>query len=299
MKKLIYLLLALPFFITSCNNEEMVAGDETVVMSFYAELPQGMSTRASSTPLVDKVYCAVFENNVEIPALRETITIEEGNEIVFSPRLILGHTYDIVFWAAKEGSYNVADMTAITRNANIEEIYADAFTAHTNVTVNNANKTAPIALTRPFAQLNIGVTQEDWDGVASPSTFNMVPTNITIALRGKNKFNALTGIAIGNDEQITYNLSAIDETLSIDGVTYKILSMCYVLPEGEKENFDVTFSVYDQNGSTIRKDATINAIPLQTNYKTNVVGGLLTGTITYNITLKNGFNSDDNKKEIE
>lgn len=72
-----------------------------------------------------------------------------------------------------------------------------------------------------------------------------------------------------------------------------------VLPDAQKENFDITYSIYDQNSNAIRSNVEINAVPLQANYKTNVVGGLLTGTVTYNISLKEEFNATENNKEIE
>ena len=75
--------------------------------------------------------------------------------------------------------------------------------------------------------------------------------------------------------------------------------MCYVLPDAQKENFDITFSINDQNGDAIRSNVAINAVPLQANYKTNVVVRLLTGTVTYNnITLQPEYNNTENK-EIE
>ena len=74
--------------------------------------------------------------------------------------------------------------------------------------------------------------------------------------------------------------------------------MCYVLPDAQKENFDITFSINDQNGDAIRSNVAINAVPLQANYKTNVVGGLLTGVVTYNITLQTEYDNTENK-EIE
>lgn len=37
---------------------------------------------------------------------------------------------------------------------------------------------------------------------------------------------------------------------------------------------------------------------MQANYKTNVVGGLLTGVVTYNITLQTEYDNTENK-EIE
>lgn len=299
MKNLIYLLLALPLLFTSCSNEDMATSEESVQVSFCAEIPQPMGTRASSTLSVDKVYCAVFENGVEITNLRQDIDIVESQSIIFAPRLIKGRTYDIVFWASKAGAYDVTDLTAITRTTGggaATESDFDAFTAHIDVFVSNDNQPKPIVLTRPLAQLNLGVTPEDWDGVASVSTFNMTPTNITISLTGKDTFNALTGLATGEDKSISYNLPVSGSEFTIEEKTYKNIAMCYVLPDAQKENFDITFSINDQNGDAIRSNVAINAVPLQANYKTNVVGGLLTGTVTYNITLQTEYNNTENKQ---
>ena len=300
MKNLIYLLLALPLLFISCSNDDIATIEETIQVSFCAEIPQPMGTRASSTSSVDKVYCAVFENGVEISALRQAIDVIEGQSIEFAPRLIKGRTYEIVFWASKEGAYDVTDMTEITRATNntAAESNFDAFTAHVEVCVNNNNQSTPIVLTRPLAQLNLGVTQADWDGVASESTFNMIPTNITISLTGKDTFNALTGLATGEESSISYNLSVSGNEFTVEEKSYKNIAMCYVLPSAGKENFDITYSIYDKDNDAIRSNVVINAVPLQANYKTNVVGGLLTGVVTYNITLQTEYDNTENK-EIE
>lgn len=296
MKNLFYLLLTIPFFLAACSNEDLTASEETVEVSFIAQIPQPMGTRASSTLSVDKVYCAVFENGVEIKNLRQEIDVVEGQPIVFSPRLIRGRTFDIVFWASKAGAYNVRNMTAIVRAGSTNEQDLDAFTAHTQVRVNN-NQSTPIVLTRPLAQLNMGVTSEDWNAVTN--TFGATPTNISISLTGKDTFNALTGGATGEDKPISYDLSVSGSEFTVDGKTYKNIAMCYVLTDANKENFDIKFSINDQNSDAIRSDAEIYAIPLQANYKTNVVGGLLTGVVTYTISMETGYDNTENNKDID
>lgn len=297
MKKLIYLLLAMPLLFTSCGNDEVAVGEETVQVSFRAEIPHTIGTRASSELSVDRVWCAVFENGEEISALREEITIVESQSIVFAPRLIKDRTYDIVFWASKAGSYNVDDMTAITRNSDVAEKDYDAFTGTTQITV-TGNVSDEITLQRPIAQLNMGVTEEDWNGVASTSTFNMTPTTIQITMSGKSTFNALQGSATGSDETITYNLGVSGTNLSVGENTYKSIAMCYILSESTKETKSITYSIYDQNGNAIREDVGIDYVPLQRNYKTNIVGGLLTGTVSYTIGFDEEF-SADNEHGIE
>ena len=301
MKKLIYLLLAMPLLFTSCSKDEKMASEETVQVSFSTELPKRIGTRAGTTDLnVNKVVCAVFEDGEEISTLREVITIQEGEDIVFAPRLIKGRTYDVVFWAMKDKNYNVNDMTAITRasETTAAESDFDAFTESVEVEV-TGSKSETVTLKRPLAQLNLGVTLDDWNAVASEETFGMKPTKMIITLTGKDTFNALTGATTGEDKEVTYTLDVSGEDLVAGDETYKNIAMCYVYPDAGQENIDITYTIYDQDDNVIREDVTIQNIPLENNYRTNVVGGLLTGTITYTITFEKDFNTTENNETIE
>ena len=293
--------MALPLLVASCSNDDFSAvGDEAIEVSFSAQIPLAMGTRASAPTTVDRVYCAVFENGNEIKSLREEIEIVDGQDIRFTPRLMKGRTYNVVFWAAKDGSYDVSDLTSITRNTSIAEENFDAFTATTEITVGAASKET-VVLARPHAQLNIGINPEDWAGVQQ---FGIAPKTVKISFNGKSTFNALEGIATGTDDEvITYELAVpADETLVCNGKNYKKLASCYVLATAEKSTISsLNFSIYDENSNAIRENVEITFIPLQKNYKTNVVGGLLTGTVTYTVTFDNdgAFNDTTNDKTVD
>ena len=274
-----------------------MVNEESVQVSFSTELPKRIGTRAGTTDLnVNKVVCAVFEDGEEIITLREVITIQEGEDIVFAPRLIKGRTYDVVFWAMKDNNYDVADMTAITRisGTTATENDFDAFTESVEIEV-SGSKSETVTLKRPLAQLNLGVTSEDWNAVASVETFGMTPTKMVIKLTGKDTFNALAGAITGEEKELTYTLDVSGEDLVAGENTYKSIAMCYIYPDAGQENIDITYTIYDQNN----EDVTIQNIPLENNYRTNVVGGLLTGTITYTITFEKDFNTTENNETIE
>lgn len=297
MKNLIYLLLLLPLLLTSCNNADMVTREETVLVSFCAEISEMMGTRAGSDLTVDKVYCAVFENGEELNDLRKEITIEEGTPIVYAPRLVKDRTYDVVFWASKEGSYDVTDMTQIVRSASgpANESDYDAFTATDQIIVQNAIA-KPITLTRPLAQLNIGITEADWNAVSG--TFVQTPSSISITYNEKDIFNALTGSAVSSYSDIT-RTSACSGSLTVDGVTYRQLGTFYVLmAEEDQKTINLKYSVYDTSDQPIRSDVDIIHIPVQRNFKTNVVGGLLTGTISYGISISEGFSNTEHNNQL-
>ena len=301
MKKLIYILIALPMLFASCSQEEEFLGNESVEMSFKAEIPADVASRASNngTMVVNKVVCAVFENGVELPLLRKVIDIVDGQDIVYAPTLIKDRTYDVVFWAMKDNCYNVADLKAITRNtsASTNEPDFDAFTKSVEVTV-TSSASQGVTLVRPFAQLNIGITNEEWNALRD--NFAITPTTTSLSVYTKSAFNALAGSATGNESTINYSLTATGNDLTAGSVTYKQIATCFILPdEAGKKIITLTFTVNDQYGNAIRENIELLNIPFESNYRTNIVGGLLTGTISYTIDIANGFSPTENNKVIE
>lgn len=298
MKKTLITILVLLFVLSGCNTSEVAQNEETVQVSFCAEIPEMMGTRAGSDLTVDKVYCAVFENGEELSNLRKEIAIEEGTPIVYAPRLVKDRTYDVVFWASKDGSYDVRDMTQIARSVSgpANEADYDAFTATDQITVQNAIA-KPITLTRPLAQLNIGITEVDWNAVSG--TFGQTPSSISITYYEKDTFNALTGSALSSYSDITRTAACSGSPLTVDGDTYRQLGTFYVLlAEEEQKTINLKYSVYDTSDQSIRSDVEIIHVPVQRNFKTNVVGGLLTGTVNYGISLSNGFSNTEHNKEL-
>ena len=295
MKKLLYLLLAMPLLFASCSNDEEVASEETVQVSFCTELPGRVGTRASGTLNVNKVVCAVFENGTEINTLRQVIDVTASGTIEYAPRLIKDRTYQVVFWAMKEGCYNVTDLTAIMRTSGTATSESDfeSFTESVSITV-TGSATQAVTLKRPYAQLNLGVTSDDWSTVTT--TFGMTPQKMVIKTTGKDTFNALAGTPTGTDAEITRNLTVSGNDLSVDGTTYKSIAMCYVYPESDRDNFDIKYTISTDTDVAIRENVTIQNVPMQANYRTNVVGGLLTGTITYAISFEEGFTSYNNSE---
>lgn len=303
MNKLIYFLLAIPLLFASCNNNDLTA-EESVQVAFKAQIPGKIDSRANSRGAnrvgtraigdlkVDKVVCAVFENGTEITNLRQVINVT--NDMVFAPRLIKGRTYNIVFWAMQDGCYDVSDLTAIKRAAKdgtSEDDY-EAFTTSVSVTVTDSDAQI-VELKRPYAQLNIGVNETDWNTVVN--TFGLTPEKMVFSTTGKNAFNALTGAATGDDTNISLTVTSSGSELVVDETTYKNIGTFYIFPEESQANFDINFSVYAAGNEPIRENVNISNVPLQANYRTNVVGGLLTGTVTYTIFIKEGFNTDNNQ----
>ena len=301
MKKIIYLLLALPFLMVSCNNDEQAINEETVQVSFTAGISTHIGSRSETEePSVNKVVCAVFDAKTEKEVLRETKDITD-EQIVFEPRLIKGRSYHVAFWAMKDQNYDVSNMREIKRattDYSIDEEDYDAFTS--TVTINNIlhATTQSIPLTRPLAQLNIGITEEDWNAVSNSETLNQTPGTVEIPQLGYSSFDAMEGKACG--EKVNRTLTATGNELIVNGQTFKTLAKCYFFPTGANQDIYITVKDNSTDKKEIRTVKVTN-VPFKVNYKTNLVGSFLTGTITFNVSLDNtAFGEDENQnKEIE
>ena len=297
MKKQFILLLTAVALLVSCSNDNTNFEGETVQVSFCAEIPQAMGTRAAGDLTVNKLVCAVFdENDNEITTLRDQIEIKEGQDPVFSPRLIKGNKYQIAFWASKAGAYDVTDMKNISRNDGYNEAEYDAFTYATEIKVLNSEQ-KEVTLTRPFALLNAGISSEDWNAVTN--TFGLTPTTTVVTYSGKKYFNALSGEPVGTAEEIKYTMP-VGGTVTVEGTTYNSIASCYILPDflpvQATDVKSIYFTIKDQN--EVIRSVEIPSVTLQSNYKTNIVGSILTGTVSYTINIKNDFANEEHKKDI-
>ena len=95
------------------------------------------------------------------------------------------------------------------------------------------------------------------------------------------------------------------ETLKVDAdgdgtkEEYKYLSMCYILPNetttgAAKTTAGTTFTFHPQTGNDITLSDGLQAIPVQRNYRTNIVGTILSGEVSLNVKVDPIYDGDLN-----
>ncbi len=301
MKHILTILTAMALLFTSCSKVENPAANEEVQVSFRADLEYNAGTKAGGELSGYKVVCAVFDGGEELPALREVVEAENGS-CVYTPRLIKGKTYNVVFWAMKvfEGSdngnngsyasYDVTDLKSITRtDASIAEADFDAFTAVEEITVTGATST-PVTLKRPLAKLNLGVTEADW--IAALNT-GLTPSRIEITANTY-AFNALTNSVTGEAISQTVSVDVTGETMTVQSVNYKKLSSSYLFANG---NVNLKYQIFGKTAAGEEKklmENTIAEIPVNRNFNTNIVGNFMSTQVSFNIELNQVFEPDQN-----
>ncbi len=307
---------------TSCSKEDLntVQSGSEAQVTFALGLQGGIGTktRAISDGLsAKKLVYAVYNAN---GGLISTIAGADANgqivnESAFSEgltdnvtiTLAKGQTYTVVFWAQNKDckAYTTTDLKNVKVSydggMNNDES-RDAFFRAETFTV-SGNKEIDVTLKRPFAQINVGVTNADWEAaVASGVT---IKTSKVVIKNAATTINLLDGTVSG-ETKVIYDFATIPagfesaENLTVGSNTYKYLSMSYILTGADKSVLeDLQFTFKPESGNEIVFDEGLGNVPVQRNWRTNIIGTLLTGNITFNITIDPIYAGDYNYPEFK
>ena len=277
-----------------CAKEQV--GSETpdgqeINVTFKASLPDGIQTRAiGDGTTANTLIVAVYdEAGNELSSIRKTEPINISTTVEFS--LVKGKTYNFIFWAQAGGDkngnayYTLTDMKNIVINyngdANNED--RDAFFAIREGLKVTGTMSETVELHRPFSQVNFGTidfdaaeaagfvpTKSSFTATEAATVFcpfeNEGKTGTSVSYTANNLPNEELKVKIGDAEN-----------------TYKWMAMNYFIPVGtigEKQVSDVTATFTDGT-----QEVTISApnAPVRSNYRTNILGSLLTDQTIFNV----------------
>ncbi len=302
-------IFALLLSTASCADEQFagdLTGGETTV-TFNAQLPAGLLTRAAGDGLkATTLSYAVYEEGKTTPVItsEDEVTFENRQASV-SLRLAKGKTYDFLFWADAYGKgdaknpytvdFNTQTLTVNYDNALSNDESRDAFFGTAKVAVKGA-VSQNIILKRPFAQLNIG-TNDMEEAKASGLNTEALQSSVTVSGIFKS-MNLMSGIPDpSTSTKVIFGLNDIpDESFTVDGRPFHYLALNYLLVSDQKGLVNCEFTYTDGATNDTR---TIDNVPVQRNYRTNIFGSLLTGSVDFDITIDPDFNpSDHNYQEL-
>lgn len=315
---------------TSCSNDELdvvQSGNEAQV-TFSLAAEGGIATRAISDGTgAKKLVYAVYNANGEL--IKTIANTDVNGQIVDNSAfdngltenvtitLAKGQQYTVAFWAQNPNctAYTTTDLKNVTidyAGLNNDET-RDAFFKAETFTV-TGNTEIDVVLKRPFAQINVGVYQTDWDAAVA-SEIEIEKSKVTIE-KAATSINLLTGEVEG-EETVEYGFATIPtqfttpETLDVDldkdgtKEKYVYLSMSYILANDATTGYakatleDLDFTFAPKSGNNINFSESLNAVPVQRNWRTNIIGKILTGDVTFNITIDPIYDGEYNNGEAQ
>ena len=299
--------------LTACQKEEF-GGNEAEGIYTFEVSADNIATKAAIdrdgngtdvNRFIMEVYLAkttgelvLLDRQVKAP------TAASPKSTSFNLTLIKDQEYKVLFWADKgddsmgdfyykttDNLQNVSFLNA-ARTGNNDAL--DAFSKMEVITreESKAGFSKSVQLTRPFGQVNFITTDiPAINNLSGGSQF--LPTDVKVSYTTCTGFNVLTQTGTGS-EAIEYTApvySAMDPATNPAKYT---LSMDYMLTAtSERETRNVVKLTALANGYELTTVEVIN-YPVQRNYRTNIIGKILTGDATFDITIDPIYDGEHN-----
>lgn len=271
-------------------------GDGTTAKTVYVHVYQ-QDAKGNLT------YIQPAAEGASLKTPSQSLTLN-GLKATYSTRLVTGQTYTFVFWAQADNAPYTYDAEAKTITVNYASAAGndesrDAFyNVLPNVKIEGAY-TASVQLSRPFAQLNFGAADYE-EAKAAGLTVTKATVKLTHAATS---LNLLDGTTEG-DKTVTFASAALpadpNAILTAGGKDYKYVAMDYVLVgKSAKTLSDVTLTLTATGTQSATPKFTYSNVPLQANYRTNIVGNLFTSPAEVQIEITPDFGTPDNDVVVE
>lgn len=301
MKKILLFASALAglFLAASCQQENLEpVGGNTV--TYTVQVPDALATKALGDDItnINVLHYEVYRTEVANADVftttdnllyHKTAPMNNGTATI-SLELVNDQNYTVLFWAqAGEANeaYDVTDLTNVTVKSSLkanQESYA-AFTGVDFIVEGKNLAGRTVTLERPIAQINIATTPESLNGNgAFVDAVVLEGSSVTVAGLS-NSFNVAKQ-APGAEMTTTYEFAeqaVPTTTLEVNGKQYTYVAMNYVgFADEVGNNVKVSYVINTSEGDI---DNDIENVPVKPNYRTNIVGNLITATSDYTVTL--------------
>lgn len=276
-------------------------------VSFILQASELQTRAIADASNIDVLHWEIYGSDVQNPLslpLAEGAVMDSDGDGVFSLDLTLikDQTYHFIFWAQVDREqgmehYDVSDLRKVGIKSYADELANDesraAFFAHKEIHVSGSIDET-ITLYRPFAQLNIGtVTYDTSLNLAGDLAVNTSEVNVTgIA----SAFNTISGKGEGK-QRVTFqaaaphdDMSASERKLEVNGARYHWLGMNYMIVNGDTDNVTVDV-LFDTTYGDV--SLSVENVPVRENYRTNIIGDLLTTDAKFVVVVDDRFAGAD------
>lgn len=308
MKKLIYCALALAagLFATSCMQENLEPVQEGNTVIYTVEVPDALLTKAIGDDVtkVDELVYEVYRTNgekvetitegVDRLLYHETAVIKNGKAIV-PLEFINNQNFTVLFWAHSKdnGVYDASNLTNVTITSPdvANNVNAQAFVGRDFVVNSVSAANRKVTLTRPVSQLNIGTTEASLTAFKTPITL----AGSSVKVSGLSTSYNVAALSAGEATDVEYEYTETEvptERLEAGSNEYIYVGMNYIgFAANEGSTIKVAYAINTSEGTITNK---ISNVPVKPNYRTNIVGNLITSTSSYTIELDEAWGTDGN-----
>ena len=312
--KRIYFMIVLVAALCSCSKETARPVVEEVPVTVILSTPGDVSTKTISDGLTaSHLYYEVWSEDKTVRLYKGDQPLTAGQTKV-ELHLVKDQVQSILFWAQDPeathyGDVMTRDLRVMTFNYTSPVSNDETRDAFYNNEILDLLVTEPlvreIELKRPFAQLNFGTTSQDIADAAKIGGMSPTESKVSLDAEVYTKLNLFTG-EVSEPKKVEFQYAAIPDLsesgylevdLNEDGKIdddeqYLYLSMNYILVHQTEKSDNLKVSASIKVGGQSDVVVTAANVPLKRNYRTNILGNLLTVPGKFNIHVDNAFAGD-------
>ena len=312
MKKILLFASALAglFLAGSCQKESLEPVQQGNTVTYTVTVPDALATKGigDNVANVNTLHYEVYRT-----AVAETVTFTDADRLLYHKtatvtngtakielELVNDQNFTVLFWAQvgeTNEAYDVTDLTNVTLKSPIKANQVDyaAFSGVDFIKGTDALTDKTIELTRPVAQINLGTTEASL--TAFDTRVGLDGSSMTVSGLS-NTFNvakqipgaALTSTTVYDEKTVP------SDPLKVNTTNYVYVGMNYVgfAPE---VGTPVIVS-YDINTTEGHIQNTIENVPVKPNYRTNIIGNLITSKTAYTVELDETWGEPAEEYEV-
>ena len=312
MKKILLFASAIAglFLAGSCQRESLEPVQQGNTVTYTVTVPDALATKGigDNVANVNTLHYEVYRT-----AVAETVTFTDADRLLYHKtatvtngtakielELVNDQNFTVLFWAQvgeTNEAYDVTDLTNVTLKSSINANQVDyaAFSGVDFIEGTDALTDKTIELTRPVAQINLGTTEASLTAFDTDVELN--GSSMTVAGLS-NTFNVAKQIPGAALTSTTVYAEKVVPTapLTVNSTDYVYVGMNYVgfAPE---VGTPVIVS-YDINTTEGHIQNTIENVPVKPNYRTNIIGNLITSKTAYTVELDNTWGEPAEEYEV-
>ena len=317
MKKILLFASALAglFLAASCQQEKLEPVMSGNTVTYTVQVADAVATRGALgdditavNELVYEVYRTVDEGETDFTGVDNLLyhkTAEVKNGVAtIEIEFVNDQNFTVLFWAHTKdnGVYNVENLTKVTITSPdvANNVNAQAFVGRDFVRDCVSEKNGKVTLVRPVSQLNIATTPESLvfeaeDGERG-SSIRLDGSSVKVTGLATS-YNIATLSAFGAPAtEYEYTETAVPtDVLPVNGVNYTYVAMNYVgfaKPAEDGKTLVTVSYVINTSEGDIKN--TIENVPVMPNFRTNIIGNLITSKTDYTITLEDEWYTPEN-----
>lgn len=308
MKKFFYFAAAAVMMLTAACQREMLEsplqGDTKVTFTVSAADAVTKADIADGTN-VDILYWEIYDETFTNLLGKDEVKTNGDKTFTVELSLVADQNYNIIFWAEVEGKghyvtddlrkvgINYTDTNGDPLKANKEE-RAAFFRVYPFSTENGEPINEDVEIYRPFSQLNLGATTLTTSlNQVNGGQIEVMSTSVTVT-KIANVFNTVSGKGEG-EVPVTFAPAATpvdyeQQLLEVGDDKYHWLGMNYLVVNGDSDNVNVDIVVETSVGTV---NHSVPNVPIKENYRTNILGDILTTGATFKVIVDEEFQKPD------